>query len=429
MDVSLAPSRNLVEPDRRTARRAGTLRGHISWTVAGNVVFAASQWGILIGVARVGSAEMLGQFALALATTTPVMMLTNMALRAVQATDARPDFSFGTYLALRLMTSALAMICIVVICATGGFRQSLATVVLLTGILKAIDSVSDILHGYLQQCEDFDLIAKLRGLAGLLSAGTVILVLAFTKNLLVSLLAAVAISLVRLLLLEIQVARRRHVDSFRFRPEWNPRPIKALAIRCAPLGVVTMLMALNQGMPRYAIAAYLGEAQVGIFAAIACLTAIGTQVVDAIGKSASPRLARLTLERRLPEFLKLLFRACVFCACLGLAGVAASYFFGETVLTAIYTAEFSGQSALLAWIMLAVSLSYVADMVGVGLTARGAYRVQPIIGVATLAAQAGACFLLVPAWGLKGAAWSLLIASATYLSLASLCLAYVVRRA
>ena len=38
----------------------------------------------------------IGQFALALAITAPVLMLTNMWLRAVQATDTSSEFEFAT---------------------------------------------------------------------------------------------------------------------------------------------------------------------------------------------------------------------------------------------------------------------------------------------------------------------------------------------
>src|SRR2546425_157717 len=66
-----------------------SLRANFSWTLAGNVVYAACQWGMLIVLARLGSPTMLGQFALGLAVTTPVIIFANLQLRAVQTTDAK----------------------------------------------------------------------------------------------------------------------------------------------------------------------------------------------------------------------------------------------------------------------------------------------------------------------------------------------------
>src|SRR5215203_1463425 len=89
-----------------------TLRRNFSWSFAGNVLYAAAQWGMLAILAKMGSPEMVGQFALGLAVTAPVIMFTNLNLEAVQATDARHQYRFGDYLALRLVGSTLALVVI-----------------------------------------------------------------------------------------------------------------------------------------------------------------------------------------------------------------------------------------------------------------------------------------------------------------------------
>ena len=52
-------------------------------------------------LAKLGTPEMVGQFTLGLAITTPLIMFTNLQLRAVQATDASRQYKFGDYFALR----------------------------------------------------------------------------------------------------------------------------------------------------------------------------------------------------------------------------------------------------------------------------------------------------------------------------------------
>ena len=101
----------------RRSRPGGLLEGFaasgkFSWTFAGNVVYSGSQWGMLMVLAKLGSPEMVGQFALGLAVTAPVIMFANLQLRGVQATDARREYRFGHYLALRLFTTALAILVI-----------------------------------------------------------------------------------------------------------------------------------------------------------------------------------------------------------------------------------------------------------------------------------------------------------------------------
>ena len=62
-----------------------SLRSNFAWVLTGNVIYAACQWGAIVALAKLGSSFMIGQFSLGLAIATPVLMFTNLHLRAVQA--------------------------------------------------------------------------------------------------------------------------------------------------------------------------------------------------------------------------------------------------------------------------------------------------------------------------------------------------------
>lgn len=68
--------------------------------VSGNAIYAASQWALLIIVAKLGSVVQVGQFAYALALTAPIFILSQLQLRGLQATDAAGEYSFAEYLSL-----------------------------------------------------------------------------------------------------------------------------------------------------------------------------------------------------------------------------------------------------------------------------------------------------------------------------------------
>ena len=92
------------------------LRKNFAWTLSGNVVYAGCQWGMLIAIAKLGTPAMLGQFALGLAIAGPIFIMAQLHLRAVQATDARHEYLFGHYFALRILGTAAAL--------TGSGKQS-----------------------------------------------------------------------------------------------------------------------------------------------------------------------------------------------------------------------------------------------------------------------------------------------------------------
>src|SRR5438876_268553 len=72
------------ERSEHAPRRPLSLRGNFCWSLVGNVIYAACQCGILMTISRLGSPEMLGQFALGLAVTTPVLAFGNLKAKGVQ---------------------------------------------------------------------------------------------------------------------------------------------------------------------------------------------------------------------------------------------------------------------------------------------------------------------------------------------------------
>jgi hypothetical protein len=111
--------------------------------VIGNIAYSACQAGLLIVLARLGSAALVGQYALGLALTGPIMLLASLQLRSVQATDAAGSNHFSEYLALRLATSAAALLLIAVGSIILTDTTAAALVIVLVGVLKNSDALSD----------------------------------------------------------------------------------------------------------------------------------------------------------------------------------------------------------------------------------------------------------------------------------------------
>ena len=153
-----------------------SVRANFSWTLAGNVVYAACQWTMLVAIAKLGSPEMVGQFAVASALIVPVLMFLNLQLRAVEATDAKGAYRLTDYLGLRLMTTTIALGVIGLLASTR--RWEVLWVILAVGAAKAVDSLSDILYGLLQQHERMDRVAcsmMIRGPLGLAALAGVLM--------------------------------------------------------------------------------------------------------------------------------------------------------------------------------------------------------------------------------------------------------------
>lgn len=408
-----------------TGRRFGlSLRRNFSWTLAGHLVYAACQWGMLVVLAKLGTPVAVGQFALALAVTAPVVMFANLNLRAVQATDARRDYQFGDYLALRLVTAAPALLVIGGIVIASRYRLDTALVILAIGIAKTIESLSDIFYGLLQQHERMDRVAMSMIIKGPLSLVMLSAVFYLTKNVLwgsVGLAAAWALVLVSYDLrsgkMVLRMAQQAEPGAPKgnpsLNPRWHPRTLARLAWLSLPLGVVMLLYSLNSSIPLYFVERYLGERQLGVFSAVAYFTTAGALVMSALGQSASPRLADHYASGRQRAFGALVLRLVVIGVVMGAAGLLVARFGGERILTVIYRAEYARHTDILCWLMVAAGFTYVASMLGYAATARRRLHLQPVAAFAVAAVSAVACCALVPVYGLQGAAVAVVASALT----------------
>jgi O-antigen/teichoic acid export membrane protein len=179
-----------------------------------------------------------------------------------------------------------------------------------------------------------------------------------------------------------------------------------------PLGAVLMLVSLNTNLPRYAIERSLGVAELGAFAAVASFVTAGSTIVNALGQAATPRLARHASRREAGEFLRLVAKLAALVLGLGLAGVGCAVVLGEWVLTLAYRPEYAAYNGLLVSVMGAALLGYVAAAMGYAVTAARAFDAQvPMFGVVALS-TACASWVLVPRYGLSGAAMAMGLAAA-----------------
>ena len=136
-----------------------SLKRNTAVAFAGHLVYMSSQWLTLIVLAKYADLAQLGQFAFALAVTSPIYMFSNMQLRTVQATDSRDQFRFDEYLLARLCTTAISLMAVLTIVAVLGKPHSYLLLVGLVAASKSIECITDVVHGLFQRYEQLPLVA------------------------------------------------------------------------------------------------------------------------------------------------------------------------------------------------------------------------------------------------------------------------------
>lgn len=391
-----------------------SLRSNFVWMLSGNVVYAVCQWGAIVAVAKMGSSFVVGQFSLGLAVAAPVFMLTNLHLRAVQATDARRIYSFGEYLRLRMGLTLLGLIAISGIAYFGHYQRQTAFVILAVALAKAIETLSDIHYGLFQLNERLDQTGKSMMLRGSLSVLAVGIGLYLTRSLLYSCGGLALVWLAVLLLFDMPRGHGLLAESNQAATAGRSLDLIRTAL---PLGFSTTMAALNLNMPRYFIDARLGERDLGIYSALAWSTVAMILVSDSMGHSAIPRLSRLYSADRLSEYRWLLWRLVAAGALFGTAGLVVGLCFGERLLALLYGTEYAAHYRVLWLLILATAIYCVACMFTSAVTAARRFRIQVPLYATIVVANGIACALWVPKAGLAGGAAALVVSASVHLVL------------
>ena len=384
-----------------------SLSRNFAWALAANVGHALAQWGMLVTLAKFGSASMVGEYALAIAITTPVILFANLQLREVQATDSGSDRTFADYLGLRTITTGIAVVAIVLYAFAGASSAHLAATIALVGIAKCVESLCDVFHGLYQRYERMDSVTRSLLVKGVLALGAWCLGLSLTG----AVLGGVAGVLVAALITLAFVDRRSALQiepGRRILPRYERAKLGALFRAVWPLGASTCLLSITTNIPRYFIGASHGAAALGIFAGMAYLMTAGTMLMMALSQSASPRLARLLAAGEHEAAAHLLRSQLALAGLLGASGVVGAALFGRPLLALIYTPEFATETRAFVWVMVAAGVGYLNTVFAYSLTAAREMRVQLTIEVSAAVVTLAGSALLVPIYGLEGAGGAVL---------------------
>lgn len=418
-----------------------SLRVNFVWTLVGNGVYAGCQFGAIALLAKVGTPELVGQYTMGMAVTAPLVLFCNLALRQVQVTDSEREYDFSDYLSLRLVTTGIAWLAVVAIVVLVGYDFPKACVVVLVGVAKAFESISDVFYGRLQHWERMDRVAISMMMRGPLSLFGLGVTYYFTGSL-VWATAAMALSwgivlvgydmLVAPAGLDLpdstrcQLVVRRSLRLTLPKLRWNWPKLGRLARLALPLGIATTMVSLNANIPRYFVESQIGEGAQGVFSAMVQLTIVGSLVVNALGQSASPRLARCYAQRNRRYFTSLLLRLTGVGAILGLAGVVVAAVGGRSILAILYQPQYAAQADVFLWLTAAAGVAYVASFLGYGVTATRQFKSILVVFSCCIGVLIMLCLVLVSRHGILGAAWAVLGTNCFQVVAVVACVAYAV---
>jgi O-antigen/teichoic acid export membrane protein len=385
-----------------------SFRANFTWVTAGQVTYAITQGISLVVLARLTTPEIVGHFAVALAITTPLVELAHMRLRDVLATDAAGDHSLAEYLTLVAVNGSAALVLIAIVTSAFGYTGDVLVIVLLVGLSKVVELLSQILYGAQQRAERMDRLGvslMLRGVLG--TAGMAVGVLV-TGDLAWGI-AGILVAWGSVLVAYDWPRGRQAYPALAREPMTKRHRLLSLARMALPLGAMQMLISLSPSIPRLFLERTAGATSLGVFTGMAYLIVGMSTVARALAQTAAPRLGQRYTEGDMRGFLHVTRRQVQLASVMGVLGLVGAVLLGKPLLTTLYGAEYGAENQAFVALMVYATALFISMQLLQALVAARRLREQLILSIIVVAATVVFGALWIEDHGIGGAVAVLIV--------------------
>jgi O-antigen/teichoic acid export membrane protein len=336
----------------------------VSWSTGARAVYMLAQWLQLAVVAHATDPATVGAYGLALAIAVPIYQFANSGLRVEFVTGRASSparfviylvFRYVTVIASLLLTAAIALIF---------YPFELQFVIRGVSLVKAGESLADILHAWLQRQHRFDMIfmaLAARGLSGLLAF---VIVFGLGGNLALALTLQFISAFLCLLIVDLRYVirvsgtpvglwrrylfppkRRVRFGGARLAPRLGISDTlfrrRALFFHASWLGAAGFGAALVHNIPRYFVEARMGLDELGYFTALYYVIHAGSMLITSGTMTLLQPMSRMIANHQLRRLMMTIAGSIAVIAVGSAMGWIIFYFFGAELLGLIYGAEYA----------------------------------------------------------------------------------------
>lgn len=226
-----------------------------TWNSIGSILSAGSSFVFLACVTRACGAKESGIFAFAFSSAQLLLTVGKYGVRAYQATDVSKEIRTDTYYVLRIFTCALMVLLSAAVIWVFGYSGSGASIIIAVCVIKMVDAIEDVFHGFLQLNGRLDLAGKLLALRNLITTAFFGLLIFSTQNIEITCWATGIGSVCICLLLNFWAVKGYEKVALQIRKEELSSLVKA----CTPLCLGSFLSLYIYNIPKYAIDIYCTE--------------------------------------------------------------------------------------------------------------------------------------------------------------------------
>lgn len=377
------------------------------WIMASTGIHSIFQWLLIIVMTKVYSIETVGQYSWSMALITPIITFLGFNLRATQLTDIKNKYKISDYLIIRVISSIITSLIIGLIL----FINENVLFAIITTLIVLTVKISELFSETYQNDYLKSGLFKRYGLSfilrSVLSFTLFLIITVLTKNFLFSLSGYSFIWFSSFLFFDTKLKPINEV----FKGYTLDYKILVEIISISlPLAFVSSVNTLYSAIPKYFVEYFMDMESLGIFSTTSYVSLIGGIFVSGVTLTFTTDLANLFNNYKIKKFrnIVILQQLLVSVVCLLIFGFF--YFLGDTIIPLIYTAEFVNYLDVVLLLIISTSFKFTATVLGTACTSIRLNKEQFYVALICILIVTISGYTLIPTYGLRGAAYSLILA-------------------
>ena len=390
------------------------MKKNLSLLFIANIIKGFYQWSLLILIVKFLSVQDVGYFTLAFAVTAPVFMFFNLQLKSIYVVDHRRTNYDYNYFIIRVISVIFALLCLSLY---SYFNNYDLFILLLVGIIKALESMFDIIHADFQKKEVMQFMSVSIIFQSLLSLMVFTIALLLTNSLISSLISIIVVMVAILCIYDLRIFLKInninilyvHFMQSHFYKKSNLIFIKKLLLNALPLGISVFIGSYLTNLPRIYVEKYLGLEQLAYFGAMSYMAIGFFQLLLPIQIILRPRLAKLLKQHKWNEFIKYLNVSIFSTIIFGSILISIFYLIGDYVLIKVYNENYTSYLNILLLLMLGQIILTSSGYLNIAVQTFHIFKLQLLVSVFLLFIVFLIGPTLIKTFNMNGAAYLIIL--------------------
>lgn len=308
------------------------LQKNVILNTYGNMIYFFFQWLLTLVIIHLAGFEDAGIYSLALSYANIFGFISRFGVRGFQISDTNHEFTDGSYVAARLITSLLAVLLFAV---TIPFLQLPRYTVLCSWVLllfKILESITDVFFGIYQKIESYQAIAVSNTIKGILTLLVFAGVIFIGGGILWASVGMTGIYLVAVLGYDIPVLLRNEMVSKKaYKIE-----ITTIIRHCVPLMLYTLINPFMFFYNRYGVEKLFAENVVGYYASFSLVITIVSTLAISIWAVIIPAVSKMYHSRQFTQLKKAILLILALMSAITIIGCLMGSWIGEPLLALVF---------------------------------------------------------------------------------------------